>query len=63
MKFAQNLSEFASSKTNWSGLTMVVMSVLSYVTGTIGVEAMVAGVMNGLGMIGIKDAVVKIGKQ
>jgi len=63
MKFAQDFKSFASSKTNWNGLTMVVMSIIGYMaTDHVSIEVAAAGVFNGLGYIFVKDAISKVVK-
>jgi len=57
--FKQTVSEFLSSKTNYAGMTAVVLAVVGYYSGTITMVVMVAGVLNGLGLMFIKDAVAK----
>lgn len=57
--FGQSPKQFFSSKSNWTGMTLVVTSITTFIAGTIDQTTMVQGVFGGLGLIFIKDAVAK----
>ena len=57
--FGQSPAEFFKSKTNWVGMTSVVVSIVSYQTGAIDAVLLTQGVMGGLMAMALKDAIAK----
>jgi len=55
--FKQTLEEFLSSKTNWAGMTTVILALLGAGVGEYTVQATVTQVMAGLAMIFVRDAI------
>lgn len=60
MKFKQTSKEFFRSKTNWTGLTMILSAISGFLTQTLGAAEAWQMVTAGLGIIFIKDAVVGV---
>lgn len=50
------------TKSFWVGLASILSSIGGFVGGEIGVEALVAGILGGLGMMTIRHAVAKGGR-
>ena len=57
--FKQEIKEFLSSKTNWTGLSMVIGSIVGFKYGQVDAVTAVQGVMAGLALISVKDAIAK----
>lgn len=58
--FVQDIGQFFKSKSNWTGLTMIGLSVIGFYYQILTVnEAAVAGV-NGFALLAIRDAIAKI---
>lgn len=60
--FSQDLKSFSTSKSNWVGGLMIVGATIAFAKGTIGINEWLLAVGNGAAILGIKDAIVKIGK-
>jgi hypothetical protein len=57
--FGQTPKEFFKSKSNWTGLTAIIMSSTTYYTGKIELDMAIQGILGGLALISIKDAMAK----
>ena len=57
--FAQDVRQFLRSKTNWTAVTGIVLAVVGYQTGVIDAVAFTAALLNGVGVLCIRDAVSK----
>lgn len=57
MKFKQTLKEFFKSKTNWTGLTMILSAVSGFLTQSISPAEAWQMITAGLAIIFLKDAV------
>lgn len=55
--FKQTPEEFLSSKTNWAGMTTIVLALVGAWVGEYNVQATVTQVMAGLAMIFVRDAI------
>lgn len=61
--FKQTFQEFASSKTNWVGMLILIGGSYVYFTGDITFEQWMLVTANGAGYMGIKDAVAGLVKK
>ncbi len=57
--FGQTPNEFFASKTNWTGLTMIITAVSTFSAGQIDQTVLIQGVLAGLALISVKDAIAK----
>lgn len=55
--FKQNVRQFLASKTNWTGLTMIVSAFIGYQTGAMDAVSAWQTAASGLGLIFIRDAI------
>lgn len=55
--FKQSLVEFFSSKTNWAGMTTVILALVGAWVGEYNMQATVTQVMAGLAMLFVRDAI------
>jgi hypothetical protein len=60
--FSQDLKSFVTSKSNWIGGLIIIGSTVAFAKGSISMNEWLLAVSNGSAILGIKDAIVKIGK-
>ncbi len=54
--FAQTYRGFLSSKTNWTGMSMIATGVTAYIIGDSNLTVMMGAIFGGLAFISVKDA-------
>lgn len=57
--FKQDIKAFFSSKSNWTALSMIIGSIVGLKYGQVDAVTAVQGVMAGLALISVKDAIAK----
>lgn len=57
--FSQDAADFFSSKSNWTGLTMIVVGIAGYMSKSMPPVVAIQSIMGGLALLFVKDAIAK----